>query len=174
MCKKYIIWLMFAFVLVGCNSHFPDTAKPTVPARQNAITIEQVYDVFLGELQKKQFKNFDKLERCFVAGIYKNGQITQMMVSDFSALPVSIYEAPSKYMTVSISANGKREFLNYTRVDGYNTNVVGVVFDDVLKNSINSKILGRANYSDGSVMFLAVIVSFDIKAHLEQKIKNIR
>ena len=166
--KMYVIIFALALWLTGCGS----LEKPAVKESQKAITIEQIYNAFLGNLQNVQFADSNKLERRIVGGVYKNGQITQMLVADFNALPVSLYEATNKSITISKSKDAKREFLTCARSQPGNTEAVGVIYSDAIKNSLRSRILSCAHYPDGSTIFLAVVLSFDIKEFDKQKIKN--
>lgn len=168
--KMYLVILVLVLWLTGCGS----LEKPVVKERQTAITIEQIYDAFLGGLQSVQFPDSNKLERRIVGGVYKNGQITQMLVADLNSLPISLYEATNKSITISKTKDAKREFLTCARSQPGKTEVVGIIYNDAIENSLSSRILSCAHYPDGSTMFLAVVLSFDIKEFDEQKIKNIQ
>lgn len=163
--KMYLAILVLALWLTGCGS----LEKPVVKERQTAITIEQIYDAFLGGLQSVQFSDSNKLERRIVGGVYKNGQITQMLVADLNSFPVSLYEAPNKSITISKSKDAKREFLTCARSQPGNTEVVSIIYNDAIENSLSSRILSCAHYPDGSTMFLAVVLSFDIKNSTNKK-----
>ena len=123
-------------------------------------------------MESKQFTKTNVEEKRIVVGNYKGGKIQQMLVSDFISSPISMYTGNNNVITISKMTKGEKTFLTLTRLNNYNIDALGSLFVDDLKGFKTSELLCTSKCPDGTTIFMAVVLSSDVKKFGEQKIKE--
>ena len=67
---------------------------------------------------------------------------------------------------------GEKTFLTLTRLNNYNIDALGSLFVDDLKGFKTSELLCTSKCPAGTTIFMAVVLSSDVKKFGEQKIKE--
>ena len=90
---KILYTILSSALLCACVSDLGIRSKQsvTVPDTEKTLSLYDIYDAFIGEVESKQFTKTNAEEKRIVVGNYKGGKIQQMLVSDFISSPISIY-----------------------------------------------------------------------------------
>ena len=161
---KILYTILSSALLCACVSDIETHSKQTatVPDTEKTLSLYDIYDAFMGEVESKQFTKTNAEEKRIVVGNYKGGKIQQMLVSDFISSPISMYTGNNNVIT----------FLTLTRLNNYNIDALGSLFVDNLKGFKTSELLCTSKCPDGITIFMAVVLSSDVKKFGEQKIKE--
>jgi len=171
---KILYTILSSALLCACVSDIETHSKQTatVPDTEKALSLYDIYDAFMGEVESKQFTKTNAEEKRIVVGNYKGGKIQQMLVSDFISSPISMYTGNNNVITISKMTKGEKTFLTLTRLNNYNIDALGSLFVDDLKGFKTSELLCTSKCPDGTTIFMAVVLSSDVKKFGEQKIKE--